>query len=678
MLGVGFAALLYFREKRFAERPGLRRVLAVLRAAAVTLIALFLLEPMMRYLEREIEPPIVVIAADNSQSMVLGRDSAEARTAVPALMEEVRDALSGDYDVATYTFGQNIREGLDFTFDEPVTDVSALFAEVSSRYANRNIGAVILATDGLYNRGANPRYSLGGVPYKVLPVAMGDTAVRRDARIAEVAVNRVAYLGNKFPIETVLEAHKLEGRNLNFTISKGNEVLYQQTVTATGSAYRTTLRAILDADEAGTQRYTLRVSPLEGEVTLANNTRDVFVEVIDGRQKIAIIAAAPHPDIGALRSAISASENYQAEVHLLADFDGSIEGYDLLILHQVPHTHPNSEALRQKVLQSEVPVFAIVGGQTALRMLSRFALGVDLANHRGSYHDVGGSLAAGFSVFKVEEGMSEFFRDAPPLKSPFGEWRKANSADVLLQQRVGSIRTDDPLLLVNRTSSGRKVAALLGEGLWRWRLYDYATAESHERFDGFMGSLVQYLALKSDKRFFRLNHERTFMENEPVIITAEVYNEAYEPVNEGEVSLVFRDSEGLEFPFAFSRTATAYRLDAGALPVGTYTYQATAQRGAETLEESGAITVKPFALEGAQLTANHSLLEGIAAATDGRVFYPDQVEAIKAYLDEESQLQPVSYTTEVFDSALNLRWVFFLILALLSAEWFLRKRSGNY
>lgn len=678
MLGVGFAALLYFREKRFADRPGLRRVLAMLRAAAVTLIALFLLEPMMRYLEREIEPPIVVIAADNSQSMVLGRDSAEARSTVPTLIEDLRASLAGDYDVATYTFGQEIREGLDFTFDEPVTDLSALFTEVGSRYANRNIGAVILATDGLYNRGANPRYSLGGVPYKVLPVALGDTAVRRDARIAEVAVNRVAYLGNKFPIEVVLEAQKLEGRNLNFTITRGSEVLYQETVAVGGRTFRTTLRAILDADEAGTQRYTLRVRPLEGEVTLANNTREVFIEVIDGRQKIAIVAAAPHPDIGAMRSAIAASENYEAEVHLLADFDGDLEGYDLLVLHQVPHTHPNSEALRQKVLQSDVPVLAIVGGQTELRMLSRFALGVDLANHRGSYHDVGGVVAAGFALYKVEEGMAEFFRDAPPLKSPFGEWRKANSADVLLYQRIGSIQTEDPLLVFNRTSSGRKVASLLGEGLWRWRLYDYATAESHERFDRFLGSLIQYLALKSDKRFFRINHERSFMENEPVILTAEVYNEAYEPVNEGEVNVVFRDAEGLEFPFAFSRTASAYRLDAGALPVGTYAYQAAASRGNETLEASGSFTVKPFALEGAQLTANHSLLEGIASATDGRVFYSDQLGLVKAYLEEESQLQPVSYTTEVFDTALNLRWVCFFILALLSAEWFLRKRSGNY
>jgi hypothetical protein len=677
LVGALYAGVLYFRESRFAENRALAAVLAVLRFAVVTVIGVLLLEPMVRYFEREVEPPIVVIAIDNSQSMVLGGDSTKLRTALPQMIDQLQASLNDKYDLVGYTFGEKLNEGLSTDFSAPVTDLSAVFAEIQNRYGNRNLGAVIVATDGIYNRGANPRYALGASPWKVLPLAMGDTTLKRDALIAEVAANRIAYLGNKFPVEVVLEARKLDGASVNFSIVQRDKTLHNETIEVKGPAFRHTLRVLLNAEQAGTQRYTLKVAPMDGELTLANNVRELYVDVIDGRQKVLLLAGAPHPDVAALRSAIVANENYQVDVQLFGSFKADLSAYDLIVLHQVPVVDAGAEAFRLSLLRSDKPIFAIVGTQSVISMLPKYGLGVDISGWRGSYHDVGAAVADGFSTFKVSEDLQSFLRDAPPLKVPFGELRKANSADVLLYQRVGSILTEDPLLVVNR-GNDRKVAVLFGEGLWRWRLYDYATAQSHERFDGFISSLVQYLALKADKRFFRLNHEPSFMENQRIIFTSELYNDAYEPVNESEVSIVFSNEEGREYPFVFSRTASAYRLDAGALPVGNYNFVAGTVRDGQKFEERGRITVKPYALEGADLTANHALLQALASASGGKVFYPNQIDEIEAYLDQTADLKPVSYTSEVFDNILNLKWIFFLILLLLSSEWFLRKRSGNY
>lgn len=677
LTGALYAALLYFRESRFKDQPLLHKSLTALRFVVVTILAMLLLEPMLRYFDKEIEPPIVVIAADNSQSMVMGKDSLELRATLSQMLESLEGSFGSDYEVATYSFGQNVKEGLALDFSDPVTDLSMLLSEVQNRYANRNIGAVILATDGIHNRGANPRYTLGASNFKVLPLALGDTMVQRDALIAEVAANRIAYLGNKFPIEVMLEARKLSGRVMNFSVLHKGKSIHNESIEVNDEAFRKPIRLLLDATEPGTQRYTLRIAPLEGELTLANNTREVFVDVIDSRQKVLIVAASPHPDIAALRNAITSNENYQAEVQLIGNFNASLDAYDLVVLHQIPVVHPRSEELRLALLKSDKPIFAILGTQSVLNTLPQYGLGLDIGGWRGSYHDVGATVADGFSSFKLDAELNAFMRDAPPLKVAFGNWRKANSADVLLYQRVGSIRTDDPLLIVNKTSS-RKVAVMLGEGIWRWRLYDYATTQNHKRFDTFIGSLVQFLALKTDKRLFRINHDLSFMENERIVFGAELYNDAYEPVNDSEVNILFTDEEGREYPFVFSRTSSAYRLDAGSLPVGNYNYTASTSRGGARLAESGQITVKPYALEGASLTANHNLLYALAEASNGKVFYPSESGEIKNYLDQTAQLKPVSYTTEVFDSILNLKWLFVLILALLSAEWFMRKRSGNY
>ena len=39
-------------------------------------------------------------------------------------------------------------------------------------------------------------------------------------------------------------------------------------------------------------------------------------------------------------------------------------------------------------------------------------------------------------------------------------------------------------------------------------------------------------------------------------------------------------------------------------------------------------------------------------------------------------VKPISYTEKQLDDLLNLKWIFFLLLALFSVEWFIRKRNG--
>ncbi len=677
--GAVYAAVLYFRDRQTAGlSPTLRTALATLRFAGVAIIVFLLLGPLIRNIDVRIEQPIVVIAADNSSSLVLGPDSASVKESYPAMLRELSAALGDQYQVVQYTFGEDTKEGDNLDFKDPITDMSNLLQSVKNRYANRNIGALVLATDGLYNRGSNPRYSTGGLSIPIYSIALGDTSVKRDARISEVAINRIAFLGNKFPIEAVINADKLNGRDLKFTISRQGKELYNETLKVGSENFTKTIRAVLDADKPGTHQYILRIAPIDGEVTFANNTRSVFIEVIDSRQKVLLLANSPHPDLFALRQAISGNENYKVETKLLDDFDGDFEPYNLVVLHQIPDLNGRSESIRTKLLQSDIPILAIIGSQTDLPMLPRTGLGIDLSGFRNSYNDVGASINQSFSSFKIDDELSNLLKDAPPIRIPFGSWRIANSSEVVLNQKIGNISTSDPLLVINQVGD-RKTAAFIGEGIWRWRIYDFATAKSHERFDKFIGNLVQFLALKADKRKFRLQYDNSFMENDRIVISAELYNDAYEPINDPEVQIDVTDDEGNNYPFTFSRTAQAYRLDAGYFPVGNYTFVASAKRGSEILEERGNFIVKPFALEAASLTADHRLLYNLANSSGGIMTYPnDAVADLSNALLTDKPLKPTSYTTEILSPVLNFKWIFALLLALVSIEWFARKRSGIY
>ena len=72
----------------------------------------------------------------------------------------------------------------------------------------------------------------------------------------------------------------------------------------------------MDADQAGVARYSVAVTPLEEETSIANNTSDFYVDVIEGKERILILTAAPHPDIAAIRRALDQSENFETELYI--------------------------------------------------------------------------------------------------------------------------------------------------------------------------------------------------------------------------------------------------------------------------------------------------------------------------------------------------------------------------
>ncbi len=674
-----FAGILYYRNQGLAEIPTtVRWGMAFLRFALVSVICLLILGPLLRYLEVDIEPPILALIADDSKSMVMVGDSVTSANSVNATKDDLVKALSEAYEIETYSFGSELKERSELTFNEPETDISAALNSIELRYANRNLGAVVLLSDGISNKGLNPRYSISNLPAPVYTVAFGDTTVHRDAKIAEVASNDLAYLGNTFPIEVRVSASKMTGASGILRVLDGDRVLFEEQVDYDSENYSNTFRTLIEANESGLKRYTVTLSVDEEESNPRNNVASVIIEVIDGRQKILLLAHSPHPDVKAIRESINANPNYEVDVFLDREFQGDLDDYDLLILHQLPSRVSSGRRLKTQLENNSIPKLLIMGRKSVVGDLPALGSGVEFLGRARSTNDVKGEVNDDFSIFELSPELSTLLNVSPPLQVPFGEWNISNSAEVLLYQSVGKITTTEPLLVLNSYSEN-KVATLLGEGIWRWRMTDFAINENHDRFDAFMGSLVQYLSLKEDKRLFRVEGPGTIMENQPIRFRAELYNPSYEQVNDVEVNLIVEDEEGNEFPFTFSKTPGAYQLEIGALPPGNYSYNAFVSRGGEKYEAFGSFPIKPFTLESSGLLANHKLLNVLSENSSGKMYYPESTKSLSDYLlSEESSIKPVSYSTEVFDTILNLKWLFWILLILLSGEWFLRKYYGRY
>jgi hypothetical protein len=324
-----------------------------------------------------------------------------------------------------------------------------------------------------------------------------------------------------------------------------------------------------------------------------------------------------------------------------------------------------------------VPVLFIIGSQSNLAAYSNLMAGLTITQSAVSFNEATGLMNPEFSLFSLSPEVVRAVPEFPPLSVPFSQYKPGTVAQVLMYQKIGNVNTKTPLVLFNQ-GVDRKSATITGEGIWRWRLANYAKSGNQLAFDELITRIVQYLAVKEDKSPFRVILKNSFSESETVEIDAELYNDSYQLVNEPEVNIVITDKDKKSYPYSFTRTSNAYYLNAGSLPPGDYTFKATTGLGGKVFDKSGMFSVMELNVEAMNTVANHAILNTIAARHSGKMVYPGQLSEIEKMLNARDDLKTVVYTQKRYTDLVSYLPYFMLLLLLLSAEWFIRKRSGSY
>ncbi len=535
------------------------------------------------------------------------------------------------------------------------------------------MGAVILASDGIYNKGTDPFYAAKRISFPVYTIALGDTTLRKDIIIKKITFNKSVFIGDKFPVEVLAEMDKCAGLTARLKVTHGDQVLFQTDLTSGSDRSMKKAGFMLEAKAAGLQHYTVHAEVLDGEASKVNNRQDFYVEVLDARQKVAILYDAPHPDVNALQQAMVNSSRFEVTQFRTDAFKEPLAKYDLIILNQVPSISGLTNLA--EIMKSPVSLLFILGSQSDLNAFNNLKTGLIVNSKRADFSDALPAYSEEFSRFSVGKDEPAVYSEFPPLQSPFGVYQYGPMTDVLFYQKLGNITTHTPLIMFFQNPS-RKIGIVAGENLWRWRISDFIQKGDHNAFDELVNKIVQYLAVREDKSFFRLRLNPRFYENEAVEMDAEVFNPSYEMVNDQDVNITITDERKNKYPFVFSKSDKAYFLKAGLFPVGNYTYTASAQQGKTTHTRTGSFTIVPLNTEAVSLVADHNLLARISAAHGAEMVQPDKLEQLAQKLRNREDIHSVSYTQKKLSDLIGTPLLFLIILGLLTAEWVLRKRNG--
>jgi hypothetical protein len=698
VLAAGLSYIFY----RFTLPPvarSTRTILSILRGGALALVLILLLEPVLRTSFVIHHPPVVAILADRSASMtIVDRTGNRAEQIRNLLTTVIPGAIPAGVETEFYSFGTSLRGPLQQPFDtlgDETTDIAGALLALARERERFNIRAVVMLSDGMYTEGENPVYRAGGLGIPVFTVGIGDTAQQKDVLVSRITANDVVYAGTTAPVDVVIKSSGYGGEKAEVTLNDGTRTLDRTVVVLPAGTAEVSARLSYSPEGEGSRRYTVRVSSLPGELTAANNRRLFGVRVLRSTMRVVILAAGPSPDLSVIRGTLTEDPNISVRTVTQKLGGGYYEGTltrqaidsaDCILSIGMPDAATASgavELVRSAIAEGKKPLFFVAGKFIDPSKLLAMAPSLPVVPEGASPGEQEVEFVPDPSHFDHPllalgtDAERDVWDHLPPVFATRALYRLREGAVALGSLRIRNVILPQPFMAVRDVAETRSLS-LMGYGLWRWRLMAQGNPDTAPLFASFLSSAIRWLTSREEGRSVRVAPTRDqFSRGEPVTFSGQAYNANSQPVEDAQVSIeITGEGEHIQtdlHPLGGGR----YEGAAEGLPPGEFTFRATATRGGHEFGgDAGSFLVGGLNLEYLDTRMNAEVLQQIAYRTAGGYLTYRDAGRLREMLGSLRSLSPrVEQRTE----ALELhRWpyVLALVIALFSAEWIIRKRSG--
>lgn len=646
----------------------LRYALPLLRFSLVFILLILLLGPLLRTLKYQRISPQIILAVDNSSSIKASQ--------LPELTEQIQNQLSKDFEVKTVLFGSSARvaELNELDQSDESTDIGSFFRYADEALALNRVQATVLLSDGISNQGISAVQAAQSSKFPNFTIGLGDTSVQRDAFLADVRANSLLYLGNDFKIKLEIGAHLLQGKSAKLSVKQNGNPILQRTITYQKEDAFQEIDFLSRAGQLGINRLDIDLEVLSEEVNPTNNRKTVFFEVIESRQQIEIWARNAHPDLSALKSAIASKEQYEVQLKRRPQ-DFIAASQDLVILHNWCSTEQDLVLLKA-LKAAEVPCLIVLGHGFQPRFFNDIGWGLEFNSYGQGLNEAHAVLNMEFEHFDLIDGsLQEFF---PPLSVPFGKWKGQSNSDVFMYQKISGVETTEPLICL-RNELNYRYGLIMGQGIWSWRMEEFRRTDDHLLSNDILTNLVQFLTVKNRKQELVVKAKRsTYSTSEGVKLFGELYNANLEFVRQAEIRVQLFSGGKEVMNRLMSPRSESYILHAKGLKEGSYRFKASTEQAGVLLESNGQFELLQADLEQLNLQADHALLRKISSESGGQFAKADNWQALIEQMKQSVGTEVLIREQKEWSAPIDWKLLFWLLVALLSLEWFSRKFIGGY
>ena len=306
-------------SRQISPRRGF--VLSIMKAIAIGLLVLCLLEPMSQFDRVKPGANSLIVMADASKSLDvkdIGESQSRAQQLSKLLMPDATwlNQLERNFELRRYTFDERATNVVDFeeyTADGQASEILKSMATVGKRIEGKPTAGIILLTDG--NESTNPDladFDWSTLP-PVYPVVIGDNQSLRDLSITGVTTSQTNFESAPVTIKAELLAQKFSGKTVTVElVGQDDKVVESQEVRRLENGKPFAVRFKLKPENRGVNIFEIRafekgtsVEDDNGEATLANNRRMVVVDRGKGPFRVLYIAGRPNWEYKFMRRALA-------------------------------------------------------------------------------------------------------------------------------------------------------------------------------------------------------------------------------------------------------------------------------------------------------------------------------------------------------------------------------------
>jgi uncharacterized membrane protein len=728
LLGV-FIYFIYVRP-RLRVTKSTTVVLALLRAMLIVLVMFMLLKPVVVVSSVVPRTSYVALAIDDSLSMKLqdtpGRatrlDYAKQMLLAPRSSgrSSVIASLEEKFKTNLYGFSGGligVPDGKNLYGEGRTTDVAGALDEIAKRSSGMPLSAIVLATDGASNVARDLSATLRELRARDVPVftvGVGDTSRPLDAELTRMNLPRRVLVGSRANIEAFVSLSGYGVTKVLMSVREDGRAIKTEEFSLRGNDTQAVNLEIVPST-AGFRRYTVEITPLDGEVTIENNKQEALVEVIEGPLRILHVEGEPRWELGKIRESLAPNEKNVTLVSLQRTGENKfyrqgIAGQQELV-GGFPKTEDELFAYHGLVIGSvEAGFFTAdqlrsIEAFVARRGGGLLALGGRLSFDGGKYRDTiiadllpltlegrnvdvaesflpvykpqltGAGTAHPITRLNEDRAVSQkTWNELPPISISESLKTLKPGATLLLEaKRVGASSQPVPLLAQQRYGRGQTLAFTASD-TWRWRMRMDSKSNAHETF---WRQMLRYLVSGTPMQTEVGAEQDVYVMDDTVRVVADIRDKHYNAVNDARATARVTKPSGatLDVPLQFTsiNDANVYAGEFKADELGQHGIELVAT--SPSLGQVGAkanVLVSDLNREFYSAAQNSDLLKRIAAETGGKYYQLGELQSLLDDLTYRKTPYSERVTKDLWDMPIN----FFLIVGLLSAEWFLRKREG--
>jgi hypothetical protein len=689
-----------------------RRGLVLLRSAALSLLLLLVLEPVMTDRRSRDLAPTILLLVDDSASMEI-TDAAEGTrlAAARARLGRMRKTLARELPDARIEFAAGSRRvRVEGTADIETaraegTDLRKLLVSAEQRHLEENLRAIVLFSDGRSTgRGAGGR----SVNTPVFGVALGDSGGATDLRLDRIRYPSLVRQNDRLEIGGELVTQSTVAGSTVVELRRDGELIDSADLSWNPDTGRQPFQFVVTADSLGWQRLEVVARALDNEVLTQNNVIQIAYEVQKDRLRVLYYEARPTWNAHFLRRATQGDPRFEFwTAYLRADGmcvasaestrswplpEAELADVDLFVagsLSDYVELWKAAELDASVAAGAGLWVIAAGGAGTGIPRLSDAQKSFLPLRPRGRWRMTSGEYRAELTAEGRGHAMLQWgdaigdpaqrFAQLPPFAQSLGPVDPSPDARVLLKARSGPW---SQALFALRSEGQGTIAFWTGAPLWPWTFWRLGSMDNEDLFQALVDNVVSQLAEGSTRERLRLQlPARVVAVGSEAEVRATVLDPQYRPDDTRELWLEWTEadtsgaaSEVRRLPMpADPDSPGGRRQGLPPLPPGEYRFRvATEEPDGPRVGEWTPLTVDAYSVEFRDPRPDVAGLRALTEGSGGRLLADDEGLSWLEQLDLSPRREVELSRFDLWSSW----WALLPFLGLISCEWGLRRRWG--